>query len=412
MPGSASASTDVKVCVDLVLQDLAAQDAKWRAQIQGQGQGQGQGQVQEQAPGQAPAAAQAGEPKKPQDKAPELPADFPTTRPTGVALVDGRLVPAPESPSPAPGSVVAAPPEKPVTGRTSPAYLKRLIEHFVTHEEGFVAVDTGCDERIRLELYPLEEGWTVFARYSGNGREERVDQLLPTELTAFAERVVLALLKDRPISTTIDRGNVLTSDSKEYSQRVRGTHHFLLGVGTQLRGGLLATADSAGGGVGDRFRVMSPMEISLGYRGKFEAWGVEALGNVAIGTSRKAAKDNLLGGHIDLGGAAGLQLHFLYYFDPRGLTSMYLGSGATFELLWFTAIQAGAAGSDRDRSALVTGGLNVDGMIGWEFLRASSVQFFLEGGLHLPVYAIETSNDAGSIRTWFPGVAVKIGVMF
>ena len=68
MPGSASASTDVKVCVDLVLQDLAAQDAKWRAQIQGQGQGQGQGQVQEQAPGQAPAAAQAGEPKKPQDR--------------------------------------------------------------------------------------------------------------------------------------------------------------------------------------------------------------------------------------------------------------------------------------------------------------------------------------------------------
>ena len=58
-------------------------------------------------------------------------------------------------------------------GQTPVIYLKRLIEHFITHRKGYVAVQKGCDEHIRVELYPLAEGWTLFARYTGNGREER-----------------------------------------------------------------------------------------------------------------------------------------------------------------------------------------------------------------------------------------------
>jgi hypothetical protein len=396
--GGTARAADRKVCVELVVQDPTAKAAGQglqQAQVQGQGQGQGQGQEQAGAPGVA------------------LPADFPTTRANGVAVIDGKVVAAPaRAPSPL-DLAILSPVPRPFTGQTSPLYLKRLVEHFVTHAEGYVAVEAGCDDRMTIELYPLKVGWTAFARFSKNGREERVDQLLPTELTAFAERVVTALLRDVPISTTIDRGNVLASDSKEYTQRVRGTHHFLLGVGTQLRGGMFSTAqDDVNARTAEQFRLMSPMDLSLGYRGKFEAWGVEALANLAIGTSRKAAKYNLAGGHVDMGGSTGLQLHFLYYLDPRGLTSLYLGSGATFEVLWFSAIRDAAGDWDEDRETMVTGGLNVDALVGWEFLRASSVQFFLEAGLHLPVYAIINSNDAGSIRTWFPGLSVKIGVMF
>src|SRR6185437_4715264 len=68
-------------------------------------------------------------------------------------------------------------------GQRPLSYMKRLIEHFVSHEKGFVAVQSGCQATISVELYPLVDGWTVFARYSGTGREERVDRLLPNELS-------------------------------------------------------------------------------------------------------------------------------------------------------------------------------------------------------------------------------------
>ena len=116
------------------------------------------------------------------------------------------------------------------------------MEYFVTHENGFIAVQTGCLEHLDVELYPLREGWTVFARYSGTGREERVDYLFADELSQFAERAVLALLYDQPITTTILRDTVLRADSKRSVQRIRGTNHFLLGLGTQMRGGDLPTS--------------------------------------------------------------------------------------------------------------------------------------------------------------------------
>ncbi len=45
-------------------------------------------------------------------------------------------------------------------------YLKRLIEHYVTREAGFDAVEAGCVQRVTVELYPLAEGWTLFAKRS------------------------------------------------------------------------------------------------------------------------------------------------------------------------------------------------------------------------------------------------------
>ncbi|MBM4394633.1 MAG: hypothetical protein FJ087_02955 [Deltaproteobacteria bacterium] len=297
-------------------------------------------------------------------------------------------------------------------GQSALAYLSRLIEHFVTHEPGFEAARSGCEETMRVELYPLWEGWTAFVRYSGTGREERVDQLLPSELSAFAERSVTAVLRDQPISTTINRDNVLHSDSKKSTQRIKGTNHFVLDVGTQLRLAPFVPTAKSDGATEKKFRVFSPMELALGYRGKFEAWGVEALAGVGIGTQKTAAKDNKDGGHVDLGGDAFIKLHFLRYLNPRGLTSWYLGAGSTFELLWFTAIRKAGDRDESDRSTLLAGGVTLDGIAGIEFMRASSVQFFLQGELNAPAYWIETANDHGSLKSYLPGVSVKLGVVF
>lgn len=298
-------------------------------------------------------------------------------------------------------------------GQSPLAYLKRLIEHFVTHEKGYEAVSRDCQEHIVVELYPLAEGWTAFARYSGNGREERVDRLFPEEISQFAERAVAALLEDVPISSTIKRDTVLRADSMKSAQRIQGTHHFILNLGTQVRGGRFDTAPAdPGAAVSEEVRVFSPMTIAAGYRGRFENWGLEAVAQVGIGTSRTAAKSNLSGGHIDFGGDVGLALHFLHYLQPRGIHSFYWGGGANFELLWFSAIKPLELRGSDDRSLLLGGGLDVDLLCGWEFMRASAVQFYLQGELNLPAYVIDNEDNFGAIHTWFPGLAVKLGISF
>lgn len=302
-------------------------------------------------------------------------------------------------------------------GQTPERYLVRLIEHYITHEPGFEAVHEECDETVRVEMYPLEIGWTVFARYSGNGREERIDQLFPTELSQFAERAALALLRDEPLSATINKENVLKADSKKSVQQIKGKNHFALGVGAQIRGGWIQTvvtdgSSSSHGGTEPGIRIMSPMLVMLGYRGQFESWGLEAMCHLAIGTQTTAARKNPDGGHIDFGGDAALLFHLFRYTNPRGLVSFYYGAGATFELLWFTAIRRAESRATSLRRALVSGGLDIDLVLGWEFMRANAVQFYLQGEVNAPVYVVQSENNHGTIKTWFPGVSLKIGILF
>lgn len=285
------------------------------------------------------------------------------------------------------------------------------MEHYVTHQKGYVSVEEGCAQAIHVDLYPLEAGWTAFVRYSGTGREERVDALFRNELSQFAERAVLAVLNDVPISQTINRENVLFADSKKAVQRVKGTNHYVIGLGTQLRGGMFDTAvdrETAS----EEIRIFSPLTIGTGYRGQFENWGLEALAGVGIGTSKTAARENPTGGHIDFGGDAALQIHFFRYTDPRGLISFYCGSGSTFELLWFSAIKAQDERDDESRSTLLSAGLDIDVVLGWEFMRASAVQFFLQAELNLPTYVVAAEDNHGSINTWMPGLGIKLGMVF
>ena len=298
-------------------------------------------------------------------------------------------------------------------GQTSTGYLQRLIEYFVTHQPGHQAVGEGCTYRLRVELYPLRNGWTVFARYSRFNREEWVDQLFPDELSQFAERAVLALLYNKPISSTIQRDTVLRSDTRPPKRWIRGTHHFALQLGTQLRGGALPTVQDDGS-LATKARLFSPMTLGLGYRGKFENWGIESMAHLAIGTSKTALSRNPGGGHVDLGGNLAAALHFLRYLNPRGVTSSFIGAGGTFELMWFSVIQNQQLNpyGDSQRSSLFTGGVDVDLVYGWEFMRATSVHWVIQGELHLPAYLVDSENDDGGVHSWMPGLSIRLGVLF
>ena len=218
-------------------------------------------------------------------------------------------------------------------GQRPLAYMKRLIEHFVSHEKGFVAVSSGCRQTVRVELYPLVDGWTAFASYTGTGREERVNRLLPGELSAFAERVATSLLYGKPISTTINRENVLVSDSKEYAQRIHGTAHFIMGLGTQLRVGTFDTAVRGGNAAAVGCRPRDPL-LQPGARVHGVPRPLRELGPRGGAPRRARHRRDLDPGEPRrrarrLRGRHGPPDAFFRYFDPRGLTSFYLGAGST-----------------------------------------------------------------------------------
>ncbi|MCB9553326.1 MAG: hypothetical protein H6705_15885 [Myxococcales bacterium] len=290
-------------------------------------------------------------------------------------------------------------------------YLRRMTEYEVTHEVGFEAVEANCTERLTVELYPLRSGWTVFARYSGHAREEKVDHVQLDEFVSLAQRLTSALLRDKPISDVITRENVLRADSQSDLRTIDGEGHFVLGFGTRFRYGQLATVQSDGSAE-ETGRLVTPLDFHLGYRGKYQAWGLDAFVRGALGVSSQSPRRNTEGGHVDFAGAGAFGLHFLRYFDATGVTSLYWGGGAQFQLNAFTVIQPEGERGGADYEYLYGGGLDVDLILGVEFMRASSVHFFVQLEAQLPTYLFDTEVAAGGVDTWLPGGMLQIGMIF
>ncbi len=320
--------------------------------------------------------------------------------------------PAGQAPAAAEALAVPEPPKPQAAHEVDPTvYLARMLEYEVTHEPGFAAVAAGCPQQLIVELYQLESGWTVFARYAE--REEKVDRAQLDEFAELAQRLVFALLRGRSVAQTITRENVLRSDSERNLRTVEGRGHFIFGMGTEARLAELPTAQGQTLPVANELRVLTPVSVEAGYRYKLHAWGFDAFGRVGIGTEQTGVHDNDLGGHVDYSWSLSAGLHFLRYLDAPGINSLYFGGGAAFELAFFDVIQPVAqTGVRNSRSTLVGGGLNVDLVVGYEFLRASSIHFFGQIELDAPTYLLKTENDAGAIDTYMPGALAQIGVIF
>ena len=291
-------------------------------------------------------------------------------------------------------------------------HLRRMLEYEVSHEPGFVAVDDRCEQRIVVELYQLDVGWTVFGRYSGTEREEKVDHAELDEFAELAQRMAFALLRNRPITQTITRENVLRADSETNLRTVDGTSHFVFGMGTETRVARLPTAQGASAPVESAWRVLTPISIQIGYRRKLRSWGLDAFGRLNLGTENTGVHNNDLGGHVDYAKSGLVGLHFLHYTDAPGINSLYFGGGAAFEIAQFEVIRPRDQRLGDERDSLVGGGLNIDLLVGYEFLRASSVHFFGQIELDAPTYVFKTESDSGAVDSWMPGATAQIGVIF
>jgi hypothetical protein len=229
----------------------------------------------------------------------------------------------------------------------------------------------------------------------------------------LAQRLTFALLRGRSVGQTITRENVLRSDSERDLRTVEGTGHFIFGMGTEVRLAQLPTAQGQSLPTATELRLLTPVSVEAGYRRKLHAWGFDAFGRVDLGTEQTGIHDNDLGGHVDYSFSLSAGLHFLRYLDPAGINSFYFGGGAAFELAFFDAVRPIAARTAAtDRDLLVGGGLNVDLLVGYEFLRASSIHFFGQLELDVPTYLLKTENDSGSIDTYMPGAVAQIGIIF
>jgi hypothetical protein len=105
-------------------------------------------------------------------------------------------------------------------------------------------------------------------------------------------------------------------------------------------------------------------------------------------------------------------LHFVRYLEPTGMNSVYLGGGATFRLQRFTIIRAAADRGTDSRDGVWSGGLDLDLVAGYEFLRANSIHFFTQAEINAPTYVVQDETDAGQIKTYLPGASARVGILF
>ena len=296
-------------------------------------------------------------------------------------------------------------------------YLKRMLEYEVTHEPGFAAVDQGCQQQLVVELYQLESGWTVFARFAD--REEKVDRAQLDEFAELSQRLAFALLRNRTVAQTITRENVLRSDSERDLRTVEGSGHFIFGMGTEVRLAEMPTAQGQTLAAANELRILTPVSVEAGYRRKLHSWGFDAFGRVGLGTEQTGIHDNDLGGHIDYSFSLSAGLHFLRYLDAPGINSPST-SAAARRSSWRCRVlrrhpPARGARRDADRRPRHADGRRsqrVDLLVGYEFLRASSIHFFGQVELDVLTYLLKTENDSGAIDTYMPGALAQIGIIF
>jgi len=292
-------------------------------------------------------------------------------------------------------------------------YLKRLIEYEVTHEPGFESVEKGCSQTLSVELYPVRDGWTGFARYSGTEREEKVDVVHFDELDVFAERVATALLRDHAISETLTRKTVLRADSEIEMRRIQTRPHFLLAMGGDGRIGMIPTAPDDTHRAEDKLRLDNALLCAIGARNKFRAWALDATARLDVGTQQTAQRHNQGGGQADYSVGFGFGLGFLAYAYPDAVNTLYYGGGGSFMVHRYQTLGAALPdGTLPATSGLWGGGLDVDLTLGYEFMRASTLHFFVDATASAPAYVFKSENDQAQINSYIPSAKFRLGLLF
>lgn len=208
------------------------------------------------------------------------------------------------------------------------------------------------------------------------------------ELPAVYSQMVRSLLTGQPMtatSTVVDRTNV--TSAQQAPRRVEADSLWYARLGY-------------GGAVGPFFN--SGPQFGFGYRYELDNVGIDlSFLNFMVASSKQRAD-----GTTSSVGVTGswVKLMGLYFANPLSNGSLYFGGG----LSW------GGTAIANETSSYSGSGLQGEGVVGYELLRASTIRIFLEGEATLPFYTVTenylfTGTTAGGSK-YVPFFGASIGL--
>lgn len=280
-------------------------------------------------------------------------------------------------------------------------FFKRYMEYTISHEQGYISVKQNCDEVLTIELYAIPEGWSVFARYTGTAQEESVDKLKLDEIQSFSERIVQALFYKKDFETTVDRYNVISSDSHKKLKKMKGERQAFFAAGVSPRRMLSGKNYSS-----REVQYSNPFVMRLGSKYSYSHWSMQVHGHAGFNPNKSSLLDTNKVGEVVFAGEGGIGVQFLYTPEIKALTGAYFGTGGTMKVQSYTAF-----GETQDQ-ILFGGGLDLDLISGWEVFRGTQREAFIQVELNLPTYLVQSRKSNGFIDSWTPSVTGLIGMNF
>lgn len=234
--------------------------------------------------------------------------------------------------------------------------------------------DALADTGLAVSAAPCAQTWmvshvrlgsSITVRLSQGSASQQMTVAQIEELPAAYERLVRAIQTGQPVAVTADRDSVTSAE--ESPRRVSADSLVYI----QLGGGLnLAEAPQGGTAIGGGYRY--------------------ALDNIAIDIG---AFNLVIPANIDdseLFTMSVVELSALYYLDGGAASSAYVGGGVGYGF--------GVSGDGEGQ------GLQLQGTVGYELLRQSTIRLFPQLDFVAPVYSLGDE--------WVPTVSATLNVAF
>jgi len=165
-----------------------------------------------------------------------------------------------------------------------------------------------------------------------------------------------------------------------------------------------------------RVKADSIFYVKLGYGGVYTS--EQFYNNTAIGFGYRYELDNFA---VDFGFLSGIwgsssddyashikliQINGLYYFDPISNNSLYLGGGMSYG---GTTI---VVNNDNTFDSYSEAGMTSNITFGYEMLRSSSIRFFAQTEINLPLYTVDSFWNSENKSIYAPSMEFSLGIGF
>lgn len=253
--------------------------------------------------------------------------------------------------------------------------VKSLLESGFSKAGEKIAAD-GCSNPYSLANIRLGQSITTIISGAKGDRRMQVERI--EELGAAYEQIAHSLVHGTKLGDTgsqgVDRTNVTAKQAVPLRVESDSLIHISFGSGLIL------------GGSGDDV----PINLGGSYRYELDSFGIDLGGSFLV-----------MPGDDEGSAFAQASLAGLYFFNGQANHSMYAGAGLGLSRI----------GSEKDNVVYDGGGMHARAMIGYEFLRASTIRFSLQADLTLPFYSIEA--EANSMKEgddfYAPVLGISIG---